>query len=94
MDAVSGQPIFVMMLLGAALVVAHAAAADRANKKGGTPLFIACRNGDIEAARLLLKKGAEVDRAEENGFTPLLAACLNGHVDVARLLLDKGAEVD
>ena len=94
MDAVSGQPIFVMMLLAAALVVAHAAAADRANKKGRTPLFIACLNGDIEAVRLLLKKGAEVDRAEKDDATPLYIACAKGNVDAARLLLENGAEVD
>ena len=59
-----------------------------------TPLFIACQNGHVDAARLLLDKGAEVDRAEKDGGTPLFIACEKGHVDAARLLLDKGAEVD
>ena len=61
---------------------------------GRTPLFIACQEGQIDAARLLLDKGAEVDRARTDGATPLFIACENGHVDVARLLLDKGAAVD
>ena len=63
-----------------------------------TPLYIACQNGHVDAARLLLEKGAEVDRAVSEGYykgqTPLYAACQNGHVDAARLLLEKGAEVD
>ena len=57
-------------------------------------LFIACWEGHVDAARLLLEKGAEVDRANKKGATPLYAACFKGHVDVAQLLLDKGAEVD
>ena len=63
-------------------------------RDGATPLCIACQEGHVDAARLLLDKGAEVDRAKEGGFTPLYIACENNHVDVARLLLDKGAEVD
>ena len=58
------------------------------------PLHIACGNGHVDAARLLLDKGAEVDRANQNGTTPLHVACQNGHVDAKRLLLDKGADVD
>ena len=58
-----------------------------------TPLYIACFNSHVDAARLLLEKGAEVDRAEGTA-TPLGIACEKGHVDAARLLLDKGAEVD
>ena len=61
---------------------------------GATPLYVACENGRVDAARSLLEEGAEVDRADEDGWTPLLSACYNGHVDAARLLLGKGAEVD
>jgi len=62
---------------------------------GMTPLYIACHNGHVDVARMLLDKGAEVDRAEtRGGWTPLHAACGNGHVDVALLLLEKGAEVN
>ena len=67
---------------------------DRAKEDGATPLFVACDNGRVDAARLLLENGAEVDRATENGQTPLFIACSEGHVEVARLLLDKGAAVD
>ena len=39
-------------------------------------LFIACEEGKVDAARLLLENGAEVDRAAENGATPLIVTCL------------------
>ena len=59
------------------------------------PLWIACQNGHVDVARLLLDKGADVNRANKNGWTPLSIACSKGHVDAVRLLLDKkGAEVD
>ena len=70
------------------------AAVDRADKKGSTPLFIACHQGHVAVGTLLLDKGAEVDRAEKNGWTPLYIACAKGHVAVGTLLLDKGAAVD
>ena len=67
---------------------------DKANENCQTPLYIACQNGHVDTARLLLDNGAEVDKANENGVTPLYIACEKGHIDVARLLLEKGANVD
>ena len=32
-------------------------------EEGKTPLYIACKKGHVDAARLLLDNGAEVDRA-------------------------------
>ena len=60
----------------------------------GSPLMIACKEGHVDTARVLLDKGAEVDRAMNDGRTPLYIACENCHVDAARLLLEKGAAVD
>ena len=71
---------------------------DEADEHGRTPLWKACYEGHVDAARLLLDKGAEVDRANKylNKFcvTPLHIACQNGHVEAVRLLLDNGAAVD
>ena len=95
MGWVSGQPVFVMMSLAAALVVAHAAAANENGTDAvGATLHIACKNGHTDAVQLLLDGGAEVDRANKDGSTPLIIACFNGHVDAARLLLDKGADIN
>ena len=67
---------------------------DEADEHGRTPLWKACYEGHVDAARLLLDNGAEVDRADEDGRTPLFIAYREGHVDAARLLLDKGADVN
>ena len=47
---------------------------DEADEHGRTPLWKACYEGHVDAARLLLEKGAEVDKANEWGGTPLYAA--------------------
>ena len=65
-----------------------------ADEHGRTPLYNACLNGHMDAARSLLAQGADVNRATKNGVTPLWIACQSGHVDAAGLLLDKGAEVN
>ena len=67
---------------------------NRADEHGRTQLYIACQNGQVDAARLLLDKGAAVDRADRYGATPLYVACQEGKVEAARLLLENGAEVD
>ena len=95
-----------MLVVVAALMVAHAAAdhsttsltkaqwINQVTEDGRTLLFLACENGHVDTAQLLLDEGADVDRANRNGATPLWIASKNGHVDAAQLLLDKGAQVD
>merc|ERR1712072_273858 len=68
-------------------------------EKGRTPLWIACQNGRVDAARLLLDKGADVNLATEKGTTPLHGVCdhwccEDSHIEVVRLLLANGADVD
>ena len=53
-------------------------AAVAGQKQGATPLYIACFNGHVDAARLLLENGAEVDRAMKDGAIPLWIACQKG----------------
>lgn len=60
---------------------------------GMTPLLYAARDGELEAARLLVKAGAQLELAEFNGVTPLLMAVSNDHHDVAKLLIEAGANV-
>jgi ankyrin repeat protein len=59
-----------------------------------TPLLYAAREGQTEAARLLIKAGANLELAEYNGITALLMAVTNDHYDVARLLIEAGANVN
>ncbi|EOD29526.1 hypothetical protein EMIHUDRAFT_365862 [Emiliania huxleyi CCMP1516] len=58
---------------------------------GATPLFVACRNGQLECVRLLLEAGAAIDQADEQGATPLFVACHFGQLEVAKLLSSYGA---
>ncbi|EOD11325.1 hypothetical protein EMIHUDRAFT_357793 [Emiliania huxleyi CCMP1516] len=52
---------------------------------------MACQEGQLEIARLLLEAGADVNQAKQNGATPLFAACHFGHLEVAKLLSSYGA---
>ena len=64
-------------------------------KEGYTPLYIACQNGHVDVARLLLDNGAEVDRATENGRDAAVHRLPERpRRRGAARLLDKGAEVD
>ena len=74
----------------ARLLLDKGAEVDRAKEKWSTPLYIACKKGQVDAARLL-DKGAEVDRLSRR-FDRLP----NGGSSTRRLevLLDKGAMVD
>ena len=45
---------------------------------GATPFYLAARNGDVEAMRLLAQKGADPKKTNKYGVTPLMAAaCLD-----------------
>jgi ankyrin repeat protein len=59
-----------------------------------TALLYAARDGQTEAARLLIKARANPELAEYNGITPLLMAITNDHFDIARLLIEAGANVN
>lgn len=59
-----------------------------------TALLYAARDGQLEAAKLLVQAGANLELAEYNGITPLLMAVSNDHHDIARLLIQAGANVN
>jgi ankyrin repeat protein len=59
---------------------------------GMTPLLFAARDGEMDAARMLVEVGADVNAADPNGITPLQMAVTNGQLGVARLLLEHGAD--
>ena len=59
-----------------------------------TALYLACGEGRLQTAQVLLAHGANVNFAEdEKHYTPLHIACIRGHVDVVQLLLDHGADI-
>ena len=61
---------------------------------GDTALTLAAREGNYNAARLLLERSANVNIEYRNTTTPLAAAVQGGHLEVARLLLQHHADVN
>lgn len=59
-----------------------------------TALLYAARDGQTEAAQLLVKAGANLELVEYNGITALLMAITNDHFDIAKLLIEAGANVN
>ena len=60
----------------------------------GKPLVMACLEGFVDAARLLLDRGAAVNGFSTVGWTPAQAAAFRNSVDVLELLLERGASLD
>jgi cytochrome c len=58
---------------------------------GVTALYIACEDGNVELASLLIKRGADVNLPVSWQRTPLYAANKSGHADIVKLLLNNGA---
>jgi cytochrome c len=58
---------------------------------GLSALYIACEDGNVELARLLIDRGADVNLPVSWQRTPLYAAVNGGHADIVKLLLDNGA---
>lgn len=59
-----------------------------------TPLHLACYNGYIETARLLIGFGARVNAIDKLGETPLHTACAAGHADILPVLARANANLD
>lgn len=58
---------------------------------GMTALYIACEEGRLDLAELLISRGADVNLPVKFQRTPLYAANKGGYADVVKLLLDSGA---
>ena len=61
---------------------------------GFTPLHFAAREGEADAARLLIEAGSDIDAIAADGKNTLALAIYNGHYDVASLLVEHGADVN
>lgn len=60
-----------------------------------SPLFVACRNGELACARVLVEVGgAEMNSRTQSGCTPLMVACKRGALGCVRYLLSAGKRVD
>ena len=70
---------------------------DESDEVGKTALWIACRNGEYELARILIERGADINRSTKSlGISIFLTACgsTDAHVEIVRMLLTRGADVN
>ena len=65
------------------------------NRNGMTPLILACRNSNVNVARIFIRSGrAKVSRGTDTGSHPLLGAIENKHGELVRELLISGANAN
>ena len=76
-----------------ALLLSYGAPANKADRRGRTPLHVAAMTGNAPAAGALLRGGrrADPDVRDRDGLTPLMAAAAVGGGEALRALLAAGA---
>jgi len=57
-------------------------------------IFLAAKNGNIEAVKQHIAAGTDVNARDNGGSTPLHQAAINGHKEIAELLIANGANVN
>lgn len=67
---------------------------DTENNDGETPLFVAIKHDQKDAAAILLKNGADPNRCNKEGETPLEYTIINELPKCAILLLEKDANTN
>jgi ankyrin repeat protein len=61
---------------------------------GSTPLLLAAREGELEAAQALVEGGADVNAASAYGTSATVLAAHSGNAELVRFLLERGADPD
>ena len=56
-------------------------------------LINACKNGDLQTVKTLIRSGADINSEDENRITALMWAAKNGHLEVVKELIKYGADV-
>ncbi|EFO87528.1 hypothetical protein CRE_19589 [Caenorhabditis remanei] len=79
--AEKGNDKFVEMLLD------HDAAIDARNKKGCSALWLACNNGHLSTAEVLITKGADPDTFDNRKISPMMAAFRKGHIEMVTFMV-------
>ena len=69
------------------MFVHRGAAVDVKNKKGNSPLWLACNGGHLDVVQLLVNAKADVDSQDNRKVSCLMAAFRKGHVKVVKWLV-------
>ena len=87
--ALAANPVLIDRLLAAGADV------ESPNPDGQTALMVVAKTGQVDAARVLLKKGAKVNAVEKwRGQTALMWAVAQGHTAMVKELIANGADVN
>lgn len=57
------------------------------NKKGDSPLWLACSGGHLDVVQALVNAGADVDSQDNRRVSCLMASFRKGHVKVVKWLV-------
>ena len=68
--------------------------ADYSSPMNGTPLHIACRNGNLEIVKRLIEAGADKEIKDVGRQSPLSIAASKNYYDIAKYLIEIGADVN
>jgi hypothetical protein len=71
------------------MLLRYGASIDSFNKNMDTPLHIACKEGEISAASLLLESGANASKRDGCGRTAAMIAAEKGHEEIVKLIIDR-----
>jgi len=68
---------------------------DIRDKRGTTPLMLACLFGNIKLVKFLLENGADLEARDKEGWLPLNYCSYGGRVEAAKhLVVEEGASLD
>ncbi|XP_055346257.1 ankyrin repeat and KH domain-containing protein 1-like isoform X2 [Paramacrobiotus metropolitanus] len=71
------------------LLIDNDAAINVRNKKGCSPLWLACQNGHLDCVRALVASGkADVDARDNRQMSCILTAFKRGHENIVKILVD------
>ena len=77
------------------LLLIQRASPDACATDGQSPLYLACRAGSLECARMLLQRQRGcINLATNAGFSPLFVVAQKGHAELLQLLLEERADVN
>ena len=63
------------------------------DKSGTRAIHIACKNGDKDMIRELMKRNCFLNQKDAKGTTALMLAAAAGHDKIVKLIVDSGADV-